>query len=59
MYRLNANILGICETKGASDRDFVSNTHKIIDAGGEKNENCVGLILDNDKEMFWEIHLII
>lgn len=25
--------------------------HKSIHAGGEKNENCVGLILDNDKEM--------
>lgn len=37
MARLNI-ILGICKTRWPGNREFVSDKHRIIHAGGEKNE---------------------
>lgn len=34
MNRLNANILGVCETRCANNRDFVSNGYMVIYTGG-------------------------
>lgn len=42
--RLSINIFGVCETKKANNRDFVSDKYRIIYAFGEKDVRGVGLI---------------
>lgn len=46
--RLSVNILSVYKTQRASNGDFISDTHRIIHAAGEKNERGERLILDND-----------
>lgn len=45
MNKLDFNILGIYETRWASNMNFIRHTHKMMHAGGDKNESGVGLIL--------------
>ncbi|MGX9987587.1 reverse transcriptase domain-containing protein [Soonwooa purpurea] len=46
MSRLAINILGVCETRWRNNGDFITENHRIIYSGGERNEKGVGLILD-------------
>lgn len=43
--RLNAKILGVCESRCANNGDFLSNEYKIICTDGEENEKGVGTTL--------------
>lgn len=59
MDRLNVSILGVCKTRWVNNGDFVSNRHRVIYEGWEKNEMWVGLIRDEDKEVWSGILSII
>lgn len=48
MFNPNVNILALCETKWANNRNFVIERHEVIYAGRKKNEKGIGLILDKN-----------
>ena len=48
MYRLVINILGICEVRWTGAGKISSGNYAVIYSGGQKHENGVGCILDEE-----------
>lgn len=50
---MNANILGLCETRKVGAGEMCSEIYRIIYRGGNKHERRVGIMLDREEISSW------